>query len=214
MRQTIPPCLMLLALGACAHPPGSGGFAFVGPQAPPDAPRTVVGETESRGPVRVPGSTEAAPQGTATRPAPSPDSDRIAQAWDMPWTVAPATERTEAERGDVSRTAQVPGWGLVKATPRVLASLRTQPRAVPGRNRAVEACRRQAQRAAIPFGPASVTAVSRGPDHATPAGAIEGLVELRIVYRRPDHVEVRQDVLRCTVDARGGFLDAKPASEA
>jgi hypothetical protein len=119
-----------------------------------------------------------------------------------------------AERKEEPQFAFVDGWGIVLATPDVLASFPGALRSAKGQNRTVEPCRREIARAAMPFGPAEVEAASVGPERPRADGLYEGLVEIRVVYGAGSHYEVRQSILRCTARRDGSIVGFEPADPA
>jgi hypothetical protein len=115
---------------------------------------------------------------------------------------------------DVPRFSFLEGWGLVLATPRVLASFPNGLAARPGPNRTVEECKRQIELGAARYGKAVVEAASLGEEQRTEQGLYEGLVEIRIVYDFGMYDEVRQAILKCYSDPDGSFVDMRVVSPA
>jgi hypothetical protein len=120
-----------------------------------------------------------------------------AAASDVPWQVAPSTEPTGKAHEDVPRFSLVEGWGLVLATPRVLASFPDELASTPGPNRTFGECRRQIALGAARYGKATVEAASLGPERRSGRGLYEGFAEIRIVYDFDTYYEVRQATLKC-----------------
>lgn len=129
----------------------------------------------------------------------------------VPWQVAPDTEWTVRAHRDVPRFSVVKGWGLVLATPRVLASLAHELRPVPGHNRTVEPCKRQIELGAAQYSHAMVEAASLGPERRTNREVYEGLVEMRVVYDFHLYFEVRQATLKCYTRPDGSIVAAEAA---
>ena len=128
---------------------------------------------------------------------------------DIPCQVAPAGQAITPPRQDVPRFTFVRGWGLVLATPRVLASLPHELSSAPGRNRAVGDCKRQIELGAARYAEAKVEAASAGEERRTNDGLYEGLVEIRVIYDFRAYYEIRQATLRCFVRPDGSIVDAQ-----
>jgi hypothetical protein len=127
----------------------------------------------------------------------------------IPLQVAPAGQSVARAPEDMPRFSLVRGWGLVLATPRVLASLPHELRSVPGRNRAVGECKRQIELGAARYADAKVEAASAGKERRTGDGLYEGLVEMRVFYDFRAYYEVRQATLRCFFRPDGSVVAAE-----
>jgi hypothetical protein len=126
----------------------------------------------------------------------------------VPWQVAPASAETARVHGDVPEMTQVEGWGPVLATRRVLATFPADLPARPGRNRVIDPCWDAVAGAAARVGPAFVEMASRGPERRVGSDRYEGMVEVRIIWTREGHREVRQATMRCVTTDEGQLLDA------
>ena len=128
---------------------------------------------------------------------------------EVPWQVAPAGQAVARVPEDVPRFTFVRGWGLVLATPRVLASLPHELSSAPGPNRAVGDCKRQIELGAARYADAKVEAASAGEERRTGEGLYEGLVEMRVIYDFRAYYEIRQATLRCYARPDGSIVDAQ-----
>jgi hypothetical protein len=128
---------------------------------------------------------------------------------DVPWQVAPAGQRAARAGGDVPHFTLVRGWGLVLAPPRVLALLPHELRSMPGRNRAVDDCKRQIELGAAQYARAMVEAASAGEERRMDEGLYEGLVEMRVIYDFQVYYEIRHATLRCYVRPDGSIVGAE-----
>lgn len=137
--------------------------------------------------------------------AAAPDSS--AATWQMPWQIAPLATVPGRAAEDIMM-ALVPGTGMVRGTREALANLGTPLRAVPGRNRTVEACRNVVGGEAMKIGAKEVEAVSAGRQHRVRGGKIWAPVRMRITYAGPNGYEVREATMICVTDLRGKILDA------
>ena len=127
----------------------------------------------------------------------------------MPWQVAPATPLTAQVHRDEPLVTEVEGWGKVRATKRVLASVPYVLRERGGRNRTVEACRKNIEAATSPYGKAFVEVASQGAERQVRPGVYRGTVEVRIAYSREGVWEVRQATMHCFAKGDGTLVDAK-----
>ena len=129
-----------------------------------------------------------------------------AAGWRMPTQISPR-EASQAG-GEETVTVWVPQTGLVRGTRSAVAGLGTPLQPAPGRNRAVEACRKVVQAEAAKLGAREVEAVSAGPERRNDKGQFVGPVRVRITYARPSGTEVRTADMTCVVDAKGRIVDA------
>lgn len=140
----------------------------------------------------------------------TPDSS--AATWQMPWQISPIGTASTAA-GEETILSMVPGTGLVKGTLIALQTLGQPLPAVPGRNRTVETCRTTVMSEATKAGAKDVEAASAGPDKADKKGDYFAPVLFRITYDRPMIYEVRQALMICVVNRKGGIVDAYMPAE-
>lgn len=149
--------------------------------------------------------------GTASaQTAPAPDTS--AATWQMPWQISPISAASEAT-GEQIIMSFVPGTGFVRGTSAALASIGQPLSPVPGRNRTVETCRTTVWSEASKVGAKEIEAVSAGPDRQDRKGHYFAPVLMRLTYDRPMVYEVREAMLICVVDRRGGIVDAYTPAE-
>ena len=134
-------------------------------------------------------------------------ADSSAATWQMPWQISPIGPASQAA-GEQTILSLVPGTGLVKGTSTALQSVGQPLPQVPGINRTVETCKATVQGEAIKAGAKEVEAVSAGPDKVDRKGEYFAPVLFRLTYDRPMVYEVRQAVMICVVDRKGGIVDA------
>lgn len=126
----------------------------------------------------------------------------------IPWQLTPASTASIAQ-GETTIIAANEKYGKVKGTPIALANLDKPVYAFAKRGRIVDACRDVIAPQAKGIGAYSVQAAAAGP--VTNEGRDRAQqVFFRIIYDRPDYVEVRQSALLCKVDPGGRVLEAKP----
>ena len=123
--------------------------------------------------------------------------------------VAPATGSIARAGPDVPHISYVRGWGLVLATPRVLASLSHELGSTPERDGAVAECRRQIELGAAQYGDVKVEAAGLGEGRRTDEGIYEKLVEIRVIYDFHAYYEVRQATVKCSFRPDGSIIDAE-----
>jgi hypothetical protein len=141
------------------------------------------------------------------RAAPAAPAGGSASTWPMPLKLSQVTAAA-VMRGESTVLVWVPRTGYVKGTPDAIASLGRPLKAVPGRNRTVEACRTVVQSEASKLGARDVEAVSAGPEDHDNQGHIFGPVAMRITYDVPGGYEVRLATLTCVVNRKGAIVDA------
>lgn len=125
--------------------------------------------------------------------------------WSTPLPLPfPALGRGETD----SVLAFVPGTGLVRATPQVLASIGRPLEGQPGENRTVDPCRDAVRVEAEKEGARVVEAASAGPHQQDRQGRYVAPVRMRITYAEGSGYEVREATLTCIVDRSGKIVDA------
>ena len=135
----------------------------------------------------------------------TPDSSTA--TWQMPWQISPIGTASAAD-GEETILSMVPGTGLVKGTSVALQTIGQPLPEVPGRNRTVDTCRSTVMSEASKAGAKDVEAASAGPDKADKKGDYFAPVLFRITYDRPMVYEVRQALMICVVNRKGGIVDA------
>jgi hypothetical protein len=138
--------------------------------------------------------------------------DTSAATWQMPWQIAPIG-LTSTAAGEQTVLSFVPGTGLVKGTPTALRSIGQPLPAAPGRNRTVDTCRDTVVSEAGKAGAKEVEAVSAGADKTDRKGDYFAPVLFRITYARPAAYEVREAMMICVVNRKGGIVDAYMPAE-
>ena len=126
----------------------------------------------------------------------------------IPWQLTPASTASIAQ-GESTIIVANATYGKVKGTPLAIANLDKPLFAFTKRGRIVDACREVIAPQAKGIGAYSVQAAAAGPVK-TADGARVQQVFFRIVYDRPEYLEVRQSALLCKVDPAGRVLEAKP----
>ena len=137
--------------------------------------------------------------------APSPDSS--AATWQMPWQISPIGPASQAS-GEQTILSLVPGTGFVKGTYTALQTIGQPLPAASGVNRTVDICLGTVRGEAIKAGAKEVEAVSAGADKLDRKGEYFAPVLFRLTYDRPLAYEVRQAMMICVVDRKGGIVDA------
>jgi len=107
------------------------------------------------------------------------------------------------------RMTRIEGWGPVLATPRALEGFPADLQPRPGRNRTVDPCWEAIAGATSRVGYAHVEVSSLGPDRRVGPDRYEGIVEVRIVWARDGHHEVRRTTMRCVATGDGRLVDAR-----
>ena len=142
------------------------------------------------------------------RQAPAEPAVAVPQPLPVPWQLTPASTASIAQG---ENTIVVPNekFGKVKGTPIAIANLEKPVVAYARRGRVVEACRAVIEPQAKGIGAFSVQAAAAGPE-TTKNGDRVQQVFFRIIYDRPEYVEVRQAALICKVGRDNRVVDAKP----
>ena len=143
--------------------------------------------------------------------APPPPVEALATAPTasaIPWQLTPASTASIAQ-GESTIIVASAKYGKVKGTPLAIANLDKPVFAFAKRGRIVDACREIIAPQAKGIGAYSIQAAAAGPVK-TDNGARVQQVFFRIVYDRPEYLEVRQSALLCKVDRAGRILEFKP----
>ena len=129
----------------------------------------------------------------------------------LPDAASPETTGSAAgvARAGPARMTRIEGWGPVLATPRALEGFPADLEPRPGRNRTVDPCWEAIAGATARVGHAHVEVSSLGPDRRVGPDRYEGIVEVRIVWARDGHHEVRRTTMRCVATGDGRLVDAR-----
>ncbi len=148
--------------------------------------------------------------GLSERQSPPPPVEAIAvpQPSPMPWQLTPASTASIAQ-GESTIVVPNEKFGKVKGTPIAVANLEKPVVAYARRGRVVEACRAVIEPQAKGIGAYSVQAAAAGPETRKDGDRVQQ-VFFRIIYDRPDYLEVRQAALICKVGPDDRLVDAKP----
>ena len=126
----------------------------------------------------------------------------------IPWQLTPASTASIAQ-GETTVVVPNQKYGKVKGTPLAIANLDKPVFAFTKRGRVVDACRDVIAPQAKGIGAYSVQAAAAGPVKSEGGDRVQQ-VFFRIIYDRPEYVEVRQSALLCKIDPAGRVLEAKP----
>lgn len=140
------------------------------------------------------------PPGLELDPKPIPSS--------LPWQLTPSSTRSAAQGEKIIEVADE-RFGKVKGTPIAVANLDKPLIAFERRGPVVAACKKVFEEQAKSVGAFSVQAAASGPT-IRKAGARIQQVFFRIIYDKPDELEVRQAALVCTIDNADRVVEAKP----
>ena len=100
-----------------------------------------------------------------------------------------------------------PNIGVVRGSERTLRRLPRPLSSVAGVPRwTVEACRTIVAAGVTPYGAVRVEAVSAGQPRRAERAVTAAPIEVRVVYARADHVEVRQARINCHITAQGHIV--------
>ena len=135
---------------------------------------------------------------TAAVPQPSP----------IPWQLTPASTASIAQ-GESTIIVPNEKFGTVKGTPVAIANLEKPVVAFARRGRVVEACRKVIEPQAKGLGAYSVQAAAAGPETRKDGERVQQIF-FRVIYDRPDYVEVRQAALICKIDPQDRVVEANP----
>ena len=126
----------------------------------------------------------------------------------IPWQLTPASTASIAQ-GESTIIVANEKYGKVKGTSLAIANLEKPVFGFTRRGRIVDACRDVIAPQAKGIGAYSVQAAAAGPVKNEDGARVQQ-VFFRIIYNRPEYVEVRQSALLCKVDPGGHVLEAKP----